>query len=169
MLNNNILFDDWATRCDGVLKHRRRVFIFCLICISILFLGSCVGAFFELAVIAPLVISFIVLTVLLLEWQKIKNNHLVIKSNQIEITNRFNKTTTYKIHVHELTLELSHSFNRRSGGIIMKFYDSKGNLICKYEDMLNRAAPWGFKKTSWEISIEGLGIKIIDAEGIFKN
>lgn len=68
-----------------------------------------------------------------------------------------------------MTLELRHSFNRRSGGIIMKFYDSKGNLICKYEDMLNRAAPWGFEKTSWERSIEGLGIKIIDAEGIIKN
>lgn len=44
-----------------------------------------------------------------------------------------------------------------------------GNLICKYEDMLNKAAPWGFEKTSWERSIEGLDIKIIDAEGIIKN
>lgn len=169
MPNNNILFDDWQMRRDGVLKNRRGAYTFCLICISILFLGSCVGVFFELAVIAPLVISFIVLTVLLLEWQKVKNNHLVIKSNQLEITNRFNKTTIYKIHIHELTLALRHSFNRRSGGIIMKFYDSKGNLICKYEDMLNRATPWGFEKTNWERGIEGLGIKIIDAEGIFKN
>ena len=169
MLNNNVLFDDWQTRCDGMLKHRRVEYTVCLIFISILFSCSCVGAFFELALIAAIVLSFGALAVVLLEWQKIKNNHLVIKSNQIEITNRFNKTTLYKIHIHELTLELRHSFNRRSGGIIMKFYDSKGNLICKYEDMLNRAAPWGFEKTSWERSIEGLGIKIIDAEGIIKN
>ena len=169
MLNNNVLFDDWQTRCDGVLKRRREEYTLALICISVLFLGSCVGALFELAVIAFLVISLIALTVLLLEWQKVKNNHLVIKNNEIEITNRFNKITIYKIHINELTLELSHSFNRRSGGIIMKFYDSKGNLICKYEDMLNRAAPWGFEKTSWERSIEELDIKIIDAEGIFKN
>ena len=169
MLNNNVLFDDWQTRCDGALKRRRGEYTICLICISILFLVSCVGAFFELAVIVFFVISLITLTVLLLEWQKVNNNHLVIKCNQIEITNRFHKTTVYKIHIHELTLELRHSFNRRSGGIIMKFYDSKGNLICKYEDMLNRAAPWGFEKTSWERSIEGLGIKIIDAEGIIKN
>ena len=169
MLNNNILFDDWKTRCDGVLKHRREEYTVCLILISILFSCSFVGAFFELVLIVPMVLSFGALAVVFLEGQKVKNNHLVIKSNQIEITNRFNKTTLYKIYIHELTLELRHSFNRTSGGIIMKFYDSKGNLICKYEDMLNRAAPWGFEKTSWERSTEGLGIKIIDAEGIFKN
>ena len=50
----------------------------------------------------------------------------------------------------------------------MKFYDAKGNLICKYEDLFNRTAPWGFEKTNWEKSIEGLGIEIIDASGIIK-
>ena len=169
MENNNVLFDDWQTRHEGSLNSRRRAYTVCIIFTSIWFSCSCVGAFFELALIAPIVLSFGALAVVLLEWQKVKNNHLVIKGNQIEITNRFNKTTLYKIHIHELTLELRHSFNRRSGGIIMKFYDSKGNLICKYEDMINGAAPWGFEKTSWERSIEGLGIKIIDAEGIFKN
>ena len=51
----------------------------------------------------------------------------------------------------------------------MKFYDAKGNLICKYEDLFNRTAPWRFEKTNWEKSIEGLGIEIIDASGIIKN
>ncbi len=169
MPNTNILFDDWQTRCDGVLKQRRRAYTFSLISVSILFLASLVGVFFELAIIAPLVISLIALIVVLLEWLKLKDNHLVMKSNQIEITNRFNKTTIYKIHIHELTLDLRHSFNHRSGGIIMEFHDSKGNQICKYEDMLNRTAPWGFEKTSWERSLQGLGIKITDAGGIFKN
>lgn len=169
MLNNSILFDDWQIRHDGVLKYRRRAYTFSLFCISILFLVLFVGVFFELFLMIPLVLAFIVITVVFLEWQKVKNNHLIIKSNQIVITNRFNKTTIYKIHIHESTLELSHSFNRRSGGIIMKFYDSKGNLICKYEDMLNTAAPWGFEKTNWEKGLEGLGIEIIDTSGIIKN
>ena len=169
MLNNSILFDDWQMRPDGALKSRKRAYTFCLLCISVLFWFSGVGVFFELALLMPLVLAIITITVVFLEWQKVKNNHLIIRSNQIEITNRFNKTTIYKIHIHESTLELSHSFNRRSGGIIMKFYDSKGNLICKYEDMLNTAAPWGFEKTNWEKGLEGLGIEIIDTSGIIKN
>ena len=169
MLNNSILFDDWQMRRDGVLKYRTRAYTISLFCISILFLVLSVGVFFELALMIPLVLALIAITVVFLEWQKVKNNHLIIKSNQIAITNRFNKTTIYKIHIHELTLELRHSFNRRSGGIILKFYDSKGNLICKYEDMLNTAAPWGLEKTKWEKSLEGLGIVIIDTSGIIKN
>ena len=166
---DNILFDDWQTRNDDALKQRRGAYTFCLICLSILFLCSGVGAFFELALIAPLVLSFIALIAVLLEWMKVKNNHLVIKSNQLEITNRFNKTKIYKIHIYELSLVLKPPFYQRGGGIIMKFYDAKGNLICKYEDMFNRAAPWGFEKTNWEKSIEGLGIEMIDASGIIKN
>lgn len=169
MLNNSILFDDWQMRRDGVLRYRKRAYTFSLCCISILFLASSVGVFFELALSIPLVLAIIAITVVFLEWQKVKNNHLIIKSNQIAITNRFNKTTIYKIRIHELTLELRHSCNRRSGGVIMKFYDAKGNLICKYEDMLNTAAPWGIEKTKWEKGIEGLGIEIIDTSGIIKN
>lgn len=169
MFNNNILFDDWQTRCDDVLKHRRWAYTFCLIFFNILFLGLVIGAFFKLYLVVPLVLSFISLIAVLLEWMKVKNNHLVIKSNQLEITNRFNKTKIYKIHIYELSLVLKPPFYQRGGGIIMKFYDAKGNLICKYEDMFNRAAPWGFEKTNWEKSIEGLGIEIIDASGIIKN
>ena len=78
-------------------------------------------------------------------------------------------TTYYKVHIHELTLELGYSFNRRSGGIVMKFYDTNRRLICKYEDMFNRAASKKKKKTNWENNLERLGIKIIDTSGIIKN
>ena len=169
MENNNVLFDDWQTRPNGALNARRSAYTVCMTFISILFFGSCVGVIFEPAFIAPIFLSVITFSVVFLEWCKVKNNHLVIKNNQIDITNRFNKTTTHIIHVHELTLELRHSINRRSGGIIMKFYDAKGNLICKYEDMFNRTAPWGSKKTNWENNLERLGIKIIDVSGIIKN
>ena len=155
-------------------KLRIRSCTVCLLMICTLFLGLCVGMFFEKILIVPLLIVFIVLVNVVLEWLKIKYNHLVIKSTQIEITNRFNKTKIHNVRVHELTLELRFSFNRRSGGILMRFYDADGNLICKYEDMFNRAAPyraapWGFDKTNWEREIEGLNIKIIDTYGIIRN
>lgn len=169
MPNNSILFDDWQMRPDGVLKYRKRAYTFNLFSISVLLLFSGVGVFFALALLMPLILAIITITIVFLEWQKVKNNHLIIKSNQIEITNRFHKTTIYKVHIHESTLELRHSFNSRSGGIIMKFYDAKGDLICKYEDMFNTAAPWGFEKTKWEKGLEGLGIEIIDTSGIIKN
>ena len=51
----------------------------------------------------------------------------------------------------------------------MKFYDSQNNLIFKYEDMLNKASPFGCEKTNWEKSLESLGVKIIDNEEIIKN
>lgn len=169
MERNEVLFDDWQMRCEGVLSRRRVAYTVCIIITSILASSSFVGLFFEPALIVPLILSVIALASVVIEWQKIKNNHLIIRSNQIEITNRFNKTSIYKISIHELTLSLEHSFNRRSGGIIMKFYDTKDNLICKYEDMLNRAAPFGFEKTTWERSIEGLDIKMVDSSGIIKN
>ena len=169
MENNDVLFDDWKTRQEGALNSRRRGYIVCIIFISILLLGSCIGVFFEVALIVPLVISVIVFAVILLEWCKVKNNHLIIKSNEIQVTNRFDRTTYYKVHIHELTLELGYSFNRRSGGIVMKFYDTNRRLICKYEDMFNRAASFGFEKTNWENNLERLGIKIIDTSGIIKN
>ena len=166
---NSILFDDWQTRYAGAYKYRRRAYILSLICTGILLLVSLIGLFFEWAFIVLLAFSLVVLMSSWLEWLKIKNNHLIIKPNQIEITNRFSKTTIYEISIDNLVLELRHSFNLRSGGIILKFYDSKNNFICKYEDMLNGAVPFGVPKSNWERSVESLGIKIIDNEWIIKN
>lgn len=169
MQANDILFDDWETRYDEALRSRKKAYIFFLsyACITCLF--SLVGSFFKWPLIMPFFIFLLVLISIILEWLKIKNNHLVIKNNQIEITNRFNKTRIYEINAKELVIMLRHSiFNRRSGGIVIKFYDSKKNFICKYEDMLNGAIPFGVKKTNWEKSIEALGVKIIDTERILR-
>ena len=169
MQANDILFDDWETRYDAALEYRKKNYIFSLSlgCITCLFL--LVGSFFKLSLIMPFFIFLLALISIILEWLKIKNNHLVIKNNQIEITNRFNKTRIYEINAKELVIMLRHSiFNRRSGGIVMKFYDSKKNLICKYEDMLNGITPFGVEKTNWVKSIEALGVKIIDTERILR-
>ena len=169
MDSKNILFDDWTTRCDGALKFRKRQYVVGMICTSLLMLVSLIGIFFELGMLVLLFISLIVFANVYLEWLKIKNSHLIIKSNQIMVTNKFNKTTVYNIDLNNLVVKLSHSFNLRSGGIVMKFYDMNNNFICKYEDMLNFAAPLGEKNTNWAEAILNLKIKIIDDFEIIKN
>ena len=169
MENNCILFDDWATRYDTAFNHRKSAYILSLICPGFMLSASIIGLFFDWSLIVMLILSLIVLINVILEWLKIKNSHLVIRENQIEITNRFSKTTIYPINMENIVLELKHSFNRRSGGIIMKFYDSNANLICKYEDMLNSAAPFGVTQTNWEKAITTLGLRIKDPGEIIKN
>ncbi len=169
MTNSNILFDDWETRQEFSFKRRKKKYIICSFFVGFSLVVSILVMFFELAAIVAVVISLIVFIIVYLEWLKIKNNHLIIKKNQIEITNRYNKTVIYELDINELVLELRHSLNYRSGGIIMKFYDSQNNLIFKYEDMLNKASPFVCEKTNWEKSLESLGAKIIDNEEIIKN
>jgi hypothetical protein len=169
MENSRILYDDWTTRYDGAVAYRKKAHCLSLMCTGFLLVVSMIGVFIDLGMIVMLVISLIMLTFVTLEWLKIKNNHLIIRENQIEITNKYNKTTVYQINMNDIFLEINHSFNRRSGGIIMKFYDSKANFICKYEDMLNGASPFGVKQTRWEKSVAALDIRIDDPEGIIKN
>lgn len=57
--------------------------------------------------------------------------------------------------------------NPNDQGCLSKAYDK--DMIFKYEDMLNHAAPYGFEKTSREKGLEELGVKIIDPTEIIKN
>ena len=168
-MENNILFDDWEVRREGNFNRRKKDYNIASVCIGALCLFSVIGMTFHWFCAISLVLSSITYLFIWLEWLKIKNNHLVIGSNQIEITNRFNKTAIYKIQIDELTIELRHSFNARSGGIILLFCDKDMRTIIKYEDMLNHAAPYGFEKTNWEKGLEKLGVKIIDQTEIIKN
>ena len=168
-MESNILFDDWEVRCEGIRNHRKKDYNICSICIGGLCLVSVMGMIFYWGCAVLLILFSVTYLFIWFEWLKIKNNHLVIKSNQIEVTNRFNKTAIYKIQINELAIELRHSFNGRSGGIILLFYDKDRHEIFKYEDMLNHAAPYGFEKTNWEKGLEKLGAKIIDPTEIIKN
>ena len=168
-MENNILFDDWEVRREGNFNRRKKAYNIASVCIGVLCLFSVIGMTFHWFCAISLVLSSIIYLFIWLEWLKIKNNHLVIRSNQIEVTNRFNKTAIYKIQIDELTIELRHSFNARSGGIILLFCDKDMRTIIKYEDMLNHAALYGFEKTNWEKGLEKLGVKIIDQTEIIKN
>ena len=168
MKNNDIKFDDWKTRDNLSFQRRKKGYIIVSLVLILSLVLSIVETFFELAAIVAVVIILIAFVTVYIEWLKVKNNHLIIKSNQIEITNRFKKTVIYPINLNELFLELSHSLNYRSGGIVMKFYDSQNKLIVKYEDMLNKTSPFGYEKTDWERAMESLGIKIIDNQELIK-
>ena len=168
-MENNILFDDWKVRQEGIFNRRKKDYNIGFICVGVLWLFSVVGMMFHWSVAIFLVLSSITYLFIWLEWLKIKNNHLVIRSNQIEVTNRFNKTAIYKVQINELAIELRRSFNARSGGIILLFCDKDMHTIIKYEDMLNHAALYGLEKTNWEKGLEKLGVKIIDQTEIIKN
>ena len=168
-MENNILFDDWKVRQEGIFNRRKKDYNIGFICVGVLWLFSVVGMIFHWSVAIFLVLSSITYLFIWLEWLKIKNNHLVIRSNQIEVTNRFNKTAIYKVQINELAIELRRSFNPRSGGIILLFCDKDMRTIIKYEDMLNHAALYGFEKTNWEKGLENLGVEIIDPTEIIKN
>ena len=166
---SEILFDDWETRDVKAVNFNRKMHVFVTIFSLILLLSSIIFLFFIWEFVLLLILSLIVFITNKLEWLKIKNNHIVIKKDYIVITNRFNKSKLYSIDFPNITLELKHSFDYRSGGIILKFYDCNNNLICKYEDMINRASPFGFQESKWERQIKSLGIKIIDPSEIIKN
>ena len=168
-MEEKILFNDWETRIPGAIKYRKKNYILSLLCTSVLFVMSIIGCIFYWEVIVLLLISAIVFIAVIFEWLKIKNNHLIIKNNQIEITNRFNKIKIYKINIDNVVLKIRSSFNRRSGGIIMIFLNQDNHQICKYEDMLNGASPLGVKKNLWEEKILSLGIKVVDEQEIIKN
>ena len=86
-------------RIPDAIKYRKKNYILSLLCTLVLFVMSIIGCIFYWEVIVLLLISAIVFIAVIFEWLKIKNNHLIIKNNQIEITNRFNKIKIYKINI----------------------------------------------------------------------
>ena len=166
--DSNILFDDWKTRNDKAFDYRRKDYVTSFITCLILVIISFIGIFIELGLIVFFVLSLIALIAVVLEWLKIRNSHLLIKKDSIVIWNRFNRSSVYDISLSDLKIELRYSFNKRSGGIVMKFYNNN-KFICKYEDMINGASSFGEKETKWERKIKSLGFEIIDLSGVMKN
>lgn len=166
--DSDIIFDDWKTRNEKAFNFRRKNYVVSFITSLILVIISFIGIFIELGSIVLFVLSLIALIDVVLGWLKIRNSHLLIKKDSIVILNRFNRSSVYDISLSALKIELRSSFNRRSGGIVMKFYNNN-KFICKYEDMINGASSFGEKETKWERKIKSLGIEIIDLSGVMKN
>ena len=119
-MENNILFDDWKVRQEGIFNRRKKDYNIGFICVGVLWLFSVVGMMFHWSVAIFLVLSSITYLFIWLEWLKIKNNHLVIRSNQIEVTNRFNKTAIYKNLFDELFVAIDDFYILPFGDLMSK-------------------------------------------------
>ena len=166
--DTDIIFDDWKTRKENAFNLRCKDYIVSFIICIILLVLSFIMIFVEFALILFFVLALIGLIVIWFEWLKIKNNHLIIKKDSIIITDRFNRSSVYNVSLSNLKIEIRHSINVKSGGIIMKFYDNNA-LVCKYKDMINIASSFGEEKTTWERKIKSLGIEIVDLSEVIKN
>lgn len=169
MTRNNILFDDWEVRPEKAFEHSKNGCRLCIVVCSFGLTLSIIITFFELGAIAAVPLFLISVASVYFQWLKVKNNHLIIKNNQIEVTDRYNKTVVYEVDINNLVLELRYRHHYRLTTLMMNFYDSENNLIFKYEDMFNHASGFGLEKTNWEKAIQSLGIKIIDNEEVIKN
>ena len=161
-----MVFDDWMYRNPDLLKHRRKDYFVCFISVWILGLVSIVGMFFSLYSVCCLFLAIYVNMGLLLEYLKVKNNHLIITKKAIYITNRFKRTKEYLLDYKECSLEIQKSV-KRGGGIWLKFYDKNGKFLLKYEDMLNRPTMYGGKLLPWGEAIKSLQIPIEDKNNLY--
>ena len=165
-MKEQIVFDDWIYRSETTVKQRKKDYFICFVPLWTLAIISILGMFFSLYAIIPLVLAIFVNIVLLFEYWKVKNNHLIITKEAIYITNRFNVTKKHLLDYKKCSLEIKKSA-KRGGGIWLKFYDKKGTLLLKYEDMLNSPTMYGGKLLPWGEAIKSLQIPIVDKNDIF--
>jgi len=167
-MKEQIVFDDWLYRSENAIKRRKKEYFICLIPVCILNLMCLIGLFFSLCVLVVFVLAIWVDIVLLLEYLKIKNQHLVITEQAIYVTDRFHITKKYLLDYKDCSLELRQSV-KRGGGIWLKFYNKNGKLLLKYEDMLNRPARYDGKILPLGEAIKSLQIPLIDKNDLFRS
>ena len=165
-MKEQIVFDDWIYRSPNAVKNRRNGYLICSIFIWILELISIVSIFFSVYACFALLLAIGSNIVLLFEYWKVKNNHLIITKEAIYITNRFKITKKYLLNYQVCSLEIQRSI-KRGGGIWMKFYDKNGKLLLKYEDMLNRPTMYGGKLLPWGEAIKSLQIPVVDKNDVY--
>lgn len=163
--NIEVVFDDWNYRIEMVIKQRKKDYKLLFILVGIFTFITILGMFFSIYVILFSALAVIALITLLLEYLKVMNNHLIITTEAIYITNLFKKEKEYFIDYKSLLLEVKQSI-KRGGGLWLKFYKD-GKLLFKYEDMLNFPIGCGDKLTDWGIAIKSLNIPIKDRNGFY--
>lgn len=163
--DKKIVFDDWNYRTKEVINHRKKDFNLLFVLLGIFTFITIAGMFLSLYVILFLFLAVIADIALLLEYLKVKNNHLVITTESVYITNLFNKEKEYIVDYKTLSLKIKQSV-KRGGGLWLKFYD-KDKMLFKYEDMLNFPVSCGDKLTDWGKAIKSLEISIKDRRGFY--
>lgn len=166
-MKEQIVFDDWLYRPEDAIKRRKKAYFICFIPVCILNLMCLIGLFFSLYVLFCFALAIWVDIVWLLEYLKIKNQHLVITEHAIYVTDRFHVTKKYLLDYKDCSLELKQSV-KRGGGVWLKFYDKNGQLLLKYEDMLNRPARYDGKILPFGEAIKSLQIPLADKDDLFR-
>ena len=165
-VNDDVLFDDWATRDPAIYAGQKRVYAFSLVAIGVSLLIPVIASFFfvylliVVLLIAPGFFGF------LYEFLRFKNGHLKVYKDKIVIVNAFKNKKIIPYVKEETSLMLTATY--RSFDIVMSFLVGK-KVIAEYKDYVNRASMYQEPKTAWEIGIKALGLKIIDPQEIIKN
>ena len=97
--NIEVVFDDWNYRIEMVIKQRKKDYKLLFILVGIFTFITILGMFFSIYVILFSALAVIALITLLLEYLKVMNNHLIITTEAIYITNLFKKEKEYFIDI----------------------------------------------------------------------
>ena len=165
-MKETIVFDDWQYRTKGIIENIKKDYRLCFALLLVFLIASIIGLFFSIYIVFMLFLAIYANVALLFQYLKIKNNHLVITTDSIYVTNRFNNTKKYKVNYKDCILEIKKSV-KRGGGIWMKFYDKNNTLLVKYEDMLNTPTMYGGKLLPWGEAIKSLEIQLIDKGNLY--
>ena len=167
-VNDDVLFDDWATRDPAIYARHKRVYAFSFVLIGVSFLSVVIASFFFVYLFILAGLFALTLLCLLYQFLRIKNGHIQIYNDNIVIVNAFGNKKVIPYVKDKTSLMIKRTFANRPTGIVMTFLEGE-KIICKYKDYINVASMYQAPKTSWEVGIKALGLKIIDPQEIIKN
>ena len=165
-VNDDVLFDDWATRDPAMYARAKRAYAFMFVVIGVLLLIGVIASFFFVYLLIVVLLPTLAFFCLLYEFLRIKNGHIQIYNDKIVIVNAIRNKKVIPYVKEETSLMLTPTI--RSYDIVMSFLVGK-KVIAEYKDYVNRASMYQEPKTAWEIGIKALGLKIIDPQEIIKN
>ena len=167
-VNDDVLFDDWATRDPAIYARAMRAHVFAFVLAGVLSLIAVIASFFFVYLFILAGLFALTLLCLLYQFLRIKNGHIQIYKDEIVIVNAFGNKKVTPYVKDKTSLMIKRTFANRPTGIVMTFLEGE-KITCKYKDYLNVASMYQAPKTPWEIGIKALGLKIIDPQEIIKN
>lgn len=165
-VNDDVLFDDWATRDPAMYARTKRASAFAVVLAGVLSLIAVIASFFFVYLLIVVLLFAPAFFYLLHEFLRFKNGHLKVYKDKIVIVNAFKNKKVIPYVKEETSLMLTGTI--RSFDIVMSFLVGK-KVIAEYKDYVNHASMYQEPKTAWEIGIKALGLKIIDPQEIIKN
>lgn len=167
-VNDDVLFDDWATRSPAIYARIKRAYAFSFVVIGVSSLIVVIASFFFVYILIVVLLFALAFFCLLYQFLPIKNGHIQIYNDKIVIVNAFSKARVIPYVKEETSLMLKRTLSNRPVGIVMSFLVGD-KVVAEYKDYVNCASMYQEPKTAWEIALKSLGLKIIDPHEIIKN